>query len=80
MNFKKKALLAGLFTVAASSVAFAAFKPTHHVEVEYYSDAAKTQFTGSRIYTCTGRVISVGSTSAYSTEETRRPCRSGGGL
>ncbi|MCG7532465.1 DUF6289 family protein [Psychrobium sp. MM17-31] len=80
MTLKKKALLASIFATAVSSFAYAAFQPTHHVEIEYYSDAAKTKHVGSRIHTCTGRTFGSGSTSQYFVVETTFACNRGGEL
>ena len=78
MNIKKKILLAGLFTAATSSAAFAAYYPSHYVEKEYYSDAAKTQYSGSLIQTCSGRYHSYGKITEYYTVEIKVPCHRNG--
>ena len=80
MNFKKKALLAGLFTIAASSVAYAAYKPTHHVEIDYYSDASKTVYVGHVMKSCNGRIKSYGKITKFASEEFRVPCKRNGDL
>ncbi|MGB1298601.1 MAG: DUF6289 family protein [Psychrobium sp.] len=79
MTFKKKALLAGLFTIVASSAAYAAYTPTHYIERIYFSDAAKRNQIGDFTQFCNGSRYSNGSTSQYYAE-LKIPCRRGGDL
>ena len=74
MNFKKKLLLAGLLTATASSAAFAAFYPSHYIEKEFYSDAAKTKLVGSMVQTCYGRIYRHGEVTQYYSIEAKAPC------
>jgi len=80
MNIKKKILLAGLLTVAASSAAVAAFYPTHHYERAYYATADKTgRAIGEATQFCSGTYIQTGKTSPHY-RGISFPCSSGGGL
>lgn len=79
MNLKKKFLLAGLLTIAASSAAIAAYYPTHYIERIYFSDAAKTKEIGDFTQFCSGSRFSFGGTSPHYSE-LKIPCRRGGDL
>jgi len=65
MNIKKKIILAGLLTAAASSAAFAAYYPTHYVERAYYADATMTVVIGESTQFCSGRYVQTGETSQF---------------
>lgn len=79
MTFKKKALLAGLFTIVASSAAYAAYTPTHYIERIYFSDAAKVYSVGNMTQFCTGSTYYSGEITNYYSE-LKIPCRRGGDL
>jgi hypothetical protein len=79
MNIKKKILLAGLLTVAASSAAVAAFYPTHHYERAYYATADKTRVIGEATQYCSGKHVQTGKTSAHY-RGISFPCSGGVGL
>jgi len=68
MNIKKKIILAGLLTAAASSAAFAAYYPSHYVERMYFDSAAKIHSIGESTLMCNGRTYSTGESSQHYNE------------